>query len=725
VRALLAADPGGEVESATADRLWQATHGNPLFLRELCRDALEAGTLARQHGVWAWTAEPFSGPRLHDLVTGRLGRLAGDERRLAGLLALGGPLPLAQVDALAAPEALAALRARGLVDVEDGDRRLVRLAHPLAADGLRGQLGPLEASDLYAALARSHGAGRGGDRPGAVDADDRLRLAVWSISGNVPAEPALLAAAAADARHRDDPALAERLARAALGQPPSTGVAVEPPTVPPPCAVGFAAALTLGEALGDLRRPDEAEAVLAPLAAIARDDHQRARVALARLAALRLRPDRLDHARALAAATGIRDPIAGDVVRAGLAATLSHAGAIEEGGRLAGDLVGGTEDAVRLRALAPAATWLVHAGRAEESVRIAEAALPRALAHRDEALRARGWTALATVIGLVTAGHVDDADAAVTAAFADPISRRHLDHGMLALLRGRVALSQGRPATARTAFGEAALGLRRSDPVGREAWALSLLAESQALLGDGPGARATLDERPTWGQSRRYEADIARAELWVVAAEGEVAKAAGRAVELADEAEASGYQGFALLFLDAAVRLGATGLADRVVAVAGRVEGPFAEVLAALVPALAAGDGAALDAAAERLAGLGIHLHAAEAATHAARAHRRAGAARHARASADRAARLSARCEGAWTPALAGGSALDALTPREREVVLLAGRGLSSRAIAEHLTVSVRTIDNQLGRAYRKLGITSRADLATLLRNAPGAAPTP
>ncbi len=55
------------------------------------------------------------------------------------------------------------------------------------------------------------------------------------------------------------------------------------------------------------------------------------------------------------------------------------------------------------------------------------------------------------------------------------------------------------------------------------------------------------------------------------------------------------------------------------------------------------------------------------------------------------------------------------LTPREREVVLLASQGLASRAIAERFDVSVRTIDNQLGRAYRKLGVSSRAELASLL----------
>jgi DNA-binding CsgD family transcriptional regulator len=61
----------------------------------------------------------------------------------------------------------------------------------------------------------------------------------------------------------------------------------------------------------------------------------------------------------------------------------------------------------------------------------------------------------------------------------------------------------------------------------------------------------------------------------------------------------------------------------------------------------------------------------------------------------------------------------DELTLREREIALLAASGLSSREIADRLVVSVRTIDNHLQRAYRKLGITRRQDLPRFLTGAP------
>jgi DNA-binding CsgD family transcriptional regulator len=166
-------------------------------------------------------------------------------------------------------------------------------------------------------------------------------------------------------------------------------------------------------------------------------------------------------------------------------------------------------------------------------------------------------------------------------------------------------------------------------------------------------------------------------------------------------------------FLEAALRFGSAGVAERLIDVASRVQGPLAATLRQLGEAVVAGDGARFDAVAAAFAGLGMDIHAAEAATWAARSHREAGASGPALASSDRAEDLLARCEGARTPALAvtGGGGPDELTRREREVALLAVKGLSSRTIAERLAVSVRTIDNQLGRAYRKLGVTSRAEL--------------
>jgi DNA-binding CsgD family transcriptional regulator/tetratricopeptide (TPR) repeat protein len=55
------------------------------------------------------------------------------------------------------------------------------------------------------------------------------------------------------------------------------------------------------------------------------------------------------------------------------------------------------------------------------------------------------------------------------------------------------------------------------------------------------------------------------------------------------------------------------------------------------------------------------------------------------------------------------------LTPTEARVAELAGAGLATRTIAERLFMSSKTVEGVLGRVYRKLGVHSRAELATTL----------
>ncbi len=50
----------------------------------------------------------------------------------------------------------------------------------------------------------------------------------------------------------------------------------------------------------------------------------------------------------------------------------------------------------------------------------------------------------------------------------------------------------------------------------------------------------------------------------------------------------------------------------------------------------------------------------------------------------------------------------------EREVAEMAARGLSNREIAKARGTSERTVANQLASIFRKLGVTSRVELARL-----------
>ncbi|WEO97602.1 AAA family ATPase [Streptomyces sp. FXJ1.172] len=66
-------------------------------------------------------------------------------------------------------------------------------------------------------------------------------------------------------------------------------------------------------------------------------------------------------------------------------------------------------------------------------------------------------------------------------------------------------------------------------------------------------------------------------------------------------------------------------------------------------------------------------------------------------------------------PALAADSPLARLSPQEREVVRLAATGATNREIATQLLLSPRTVGHHLYRAFPKLGIGSRTQLADLL----------
>ena len=57
----------------------------------------------------------------------------------------------------------------------------------------------------------------------------------------------------------------------------------------------------------------------------------------------------------------------------------------------------------------------------------------------------------------------------------------------------------------------------------------------------------------------------------------------------------------------------------------------------------------------------------------------------------------------------------DPLSDRERDIIHLLALGYTNQEIGKKLYISVRTVDNHLQNAYRKLGVTRRQDLARVL----------
>jgi DNA-binding CsgD family transcriptional regulator len=206
------------------------------------------------------------------------------------------------------------------------------------------------------------------------------------------------------------------------------------------------------------------------------------------------------------------------------------------------------------------------------------------------------------------------------------------------------------------------------------------------------------------------------APVWTAVAGGRIAEAERACLAAADHAERDGLLPVHLVALHTAVRLGTTvPVSARLESAAAEADGLISGTFVDHARAYAAGDAAALDDVADRFAGLGAHLFAAEAAAQASTFHRAHGGRGAGNASALRARQWAQKCEGARTPAIADLDSPSELTRREHEIAALAASGMTSRAIAEQLVVSVRTVDNVLHVVYSKLGLSGRRDLGTVV----------
>jgi DNA-binding CsgD family transcriptional regulator len=350
---------------------------------------------------------------------------------------------------------------------------------------------------------------------------------------------------------------------------------------------------------------------------------------------------------------------------------------------------------------------------------VADRGLAVARAHPQELPWGETQLSLVRCLVLLGAGRLTEAGAIAEAGYQAAVADRSPElTGGWAGFRGLVAKAEGRIATAETLLREAVALLDEQDPYRFMRWCLAELASVAALAGDQEAAAGWVDRADARGgeANRFFDPWVELDRAWVAAATGELTKAAELAAQAAEMARDSGQFTLEALALHDVARLGApTAVRERLEELAGLLEGRLAPVLATSAVALAARDGAALDRVAAAFQDLGALMLAAEAAAVAARAHQAAGRDATANASRERAAGLAAACQDARTPALAPDAVTTVLTPREREVALLAAGRASSRDIAVRLGLSVRTVDNYLSRTYTKLGISSRAELAALL----------
>jgi len=359
-------------------------------------------------------------------------------------------------------------------------------------------------------------------------------------------------------------------------------------------------------------------------------------------------------------------------------------------------------------------------GRLGEALAVADRGLAVARAHPEELPWGETQLSLVRCQVLLGVGRLTEARAITEAGYRAAVTDRSPEQtGGWAGFRGLVAKAQGQIATAEASLREAVALLDEQDPYRFMRWCLAELASVAALAGDQGAAVVWLDRADARGgeANRFFDAWVQLDRAWVAAGAGELTRAAQLAGQAADMARASGQFTLEAVALHDVARLGTpAGVRERLQELAGLLEGRLAPLLAASAAAHAAGDGAALDRVAAAFEDLGALLLAAEAAAAAARIHQAAGRDGRANASQEQAASLAAACQGARTTGLGPDAVTSVLTPREREVALLAAAGTSSREIAARLDLSVRTVDNYLGRAYAKLDVASRTELAALLR---------
>ncbi|GAB3878332.1 hypothetical protein GCM10029964_028850 [Kibdelosporangium lantanae] len=307
---------------------------------------------------------------------------------------------------------------------------------------------------------------------------------------------------------------------------------------------------------------------------------------------------------------------------------------------------------------------------------------------------------------LLMAGRIEQARRMAADGHRDAVAAGNIAAaaGWLAL-RGQVAKARGDLATAIVDLETASRLLEGYDMRFVLAQCLADLAAARAVSGDREGARQALRLAADWAPASRLFAPwFALSEAWTTAASGDTTLAARQAGAAADRAMASGQYAVEAVARHDVARLGnPNAVRHRLAALAGMVQGPVVPAMADAAAALAGSTPGALDVATARFTNLGMGLLAAETAAASAAMRPAAGPA------------ASVKCPHATTPMLRLTGPLVELTSRERDVALLAANGFTSPAIGQRLRLSARTVDNYLGRAFQKLGLTSRRDLAPLV----------
>src|SRR5215475_7995434 len=392
---------------------------------------VEAGT---GRGFWHLEGPVPSTARLADLVGQRIGGLSAGARSVVELLALCQPLELEYLEATAPVGVLESLERAGLVTIAVAEGE-VRLAHPLHGTVVRTVMPMSRArAILLAQAARVESAGPPG--PAA------LRIAVWRLDAGGQPDPAVLARGAHLARHAHDFRTVRRLIEAVPG-----------------AALDAAGALLLGEALHELGDFDAAGRVLARGQQLPASEHIALRLAVTRAKNAQwglCQPETALAINAAARAEVTSGPLVEELV-ADEASVLTFSGQPERALGVLERMEGSGRRTRVVRAIA-AAPALAVTGWTAAAVKAAAVGYAEHLALGAELAIAHPAMHLVNqVFALAEAGRLADAEqlakagAEIVAGYRLPIAQIFFAANL-----GRVATLQGRLATARRYYAEAA-----------------------------------------------------------------------------------------------------------------------------------------------------------------------------------------------------------------------------------------------------------------------------
>ncbi len=702
---------GGPVGSHTVELFADSCGGNPLFIEELLHSALEDGTLEVVDGLWQWSGSISGTPRLVDAVEARTGRLDPQQRMAVATIALGEPLAVRVAESLIGLERLAEVERLGLVTTwATPTGTMCGCTHPLYGEVALAEVGYFERRRLSGELA-DWLAKIGDDCD-----DDRLRVTRHRLEAGRDVPVAELADAAIAAVDAFDLDLGKRLAEAALAKGPQARA-----------MLALARSLVgTGDAVAAEKVLAEAEGEVFPCgspALLERYVDTRFNATYMQLGDGEATLAWLERFAAAADDAGLDEPdvtAVHDLAVAYRARILVHEGDLCAVLREAGP-VRARPDApplARLHALQTTGEALAYQGLTRAARHIHDDLRALAATGRREVVIGAMWANMQEVLCLSQEGRLVEAAAIVEPAVRALRTDDQEARGLVNVVLGAVRIGQGKPVSAKRPLLDAIEAYRDFDAGGGGAWAFALLAQAEAMLGDGAAAeeaRHRSRARHRGATGLRGELDFALADAGVAIAGGRVTEATDILLDAADGFDEAAM--FRVRALHLAVTLGADPhpIVGRLTELAAATECELSGICAAYVRALVSGDGPALERVAEQFAELGMMLRAAEAAASAVGVYRFDGVRSGVRRASARARVLSEACEGASTPLLGALQEPVGLSKREREVAGLVARGLSNREIADALSLSVRTVESHVYQVFAKLGVSQRTDVAGVL----------